>query len=124
MLAQPLHRARFQCVSGTKVATLFSRVPPGHLEDSALAEIAKQLSDLRESYRAQVEEGLEVQVPVEKFLYLQTAALQEEVAMMGGCHHNPATLQLRHQLLLRREGNDNSKQLLTGKSSQGGSPGS
>ena len=55
MLAQPLHRARFQCVSGTKVATLFSRVPPGHLEDSALAEIAKQLSDLHESYRALME---------------------------------------------------------------------
>ena len=57
-----------------------------------------------------MEEGLEVQVPVEKFLSLQTAALQEEVAMMDGCHHDPTTLQLRHQLLLRR---DNSKQLLT-----------
>merc|ERR1719402_2101774 len=33
--------------------------------------------------------------------------------MMDGCRYDPATLQLRHQLLLRREGNDNSKQLLT-----------
>ena len=110
MLAQPLHRARFQCVSGTKVATLFSNLAPGHLEHAALAEIAKQLLDLHESYRALMEESLEVQVSVEKFLCLQTAALQEEVAMMDGCHHDPATLQLRHQLLLRR---DNSKQLLT-----------
>merc|ERR550532_154114 len=110
MLAQPLHRARFQCVSGTKVATLFSHLAPGHLEHAALADIAKQLLDLHESYRALMEEGLEVQVPVEKFLCLQTAALQEEVAMMDGWHHDPATLQLRHQLLLRR---DNSKQLLT-----------
>ena len=113
MLAQPLHRARFQCVSGTKVATLFSRLAPANMDHAALADVAKQLSDLHESYRVLMEEGLEVQVPVEKFLCLQTAALQEEVAMMDGCRYDPATLQLRHQLLLRREGNDNSKQLLT-----------
>ena len=83
------------------------------MDYAALADVAKQLSDLHESYRVLMEEGLEVQVPVEKFLCLQTAALQEEVAMMDGCQYDPATLQLRHQLLLRREGNDNSKQLLT-----------
>ena len=110
MLAQPLHRARFQSVSGTKVTTLFSCLAPGNLEHAALGEISKQLLDLHESYRALMEEGLEVQVPVEKFLSLQTAALQEELAIMDGCHHDPATLQLRHQLLLRQEG---SKQLLT-----------
>ena len=110
MLAQPLHRARFQCVSGTKVSTLFSCLTPGNLEHAALAEIAKQLLDLHESYRTLMEEGSEVQVPVEKFLSLQTAALQEELAIMDHCHHDPATLQLRHQLILRQEG---SKQLLT-----------
>ena len=100
MLAQPLHRARFQCVSGTRVATLFSHIAPGNLEHEALSEIAKQLVDLHESYRALMEEGLEVLVPVEKFLSLQTAALQEEIALLGGCSRDPTTLQLRHQLLL------------------------
>ena len=113
MLAQPLHRARFQCLSGTKVATLFSRLAPGNLEHAALAEVAKQMVELHESYRALMEEGLDVKVPVERFLSLQTAALQEEVAMLDGCHHDPATLQLRHQLLLRQEGNSSSKQLVT-----------
>ena len=111
MLAQPLHRARFQCVSGTRVATLFSHIAPGNLEHEALSEIAKQLVDLHESYRTLMEEGLEVLVPVEKFLSLQTAALQEEIALLGGCSRDPTTLQLRHQLLLR-QGDGSSKQLL------------
>ena len=68
LLAQPLHRARFQCISGTKVASILSQ-----LDDtgpSALAEAAQGLVDLQESYKALVEEGVEVKVSVEAFLHL------------------------------------------------------
>ena len=108
LLAQPLHRARFQCISGTKVASIFSQLddagPP------ALAEAAKSLVDLQEAYKALVEDGVEVKVSVKAFLHLQTSAVQEELAILEGCQPDQATLQLRHQVLLKRGGN---KQLLT-----------
>ena len=90
------------------MASIFSQLddagPP------ALAEAAKSLVDLQESYKALVEEGVEVKVSMEAFLHLQTSAVQEELAILEGCQPDQATLQLRHQALLRRGGN---KQLLT-----------
>ena len=107
LLAQPLHRARFLCLHGTKVSALLLSLPSSPLE-----EVARGLLKLLTSYSDMVEQEQEVQatggvsnvqqVPAENYLALQTLALREELQeVCGGQDQEVQGLRLR---VVRRMG--------------------
>ena len=100
LLRQPLHLARLHCWGGERITATLQSLATG----ATLAEVAEGVAKVQEEYLALVEEGGEVQVHVEAFLGLQTAAVMEEMVVKGGATPSPhlALLGVHHRALLLR----------------------
>lgn len=100
LLRQPLHLARLHCWGGERITATLHPLTTG----ATLAGVAEGVVEVQEEYLRLVEEGEEVQVHVEAFLGLQTAAVMEEMVVTGGAAPSPhlPLLGVHHRALLLR----------------------